>query len=245
MLSATARRPRAVFSTPLLILGIAAFAVAGNSTAQAQGTETVTRSGTLVEVSKKGRASVIKYTDDAGAEQELLITPKIQVQVEAAGDADFIRAGQFVAAQATESNDQLFTKEVSIYLFGKTRAPAGKIQKAPPRAGQSQNAYQVTGTIVSVATDPDYPQYLRVEIKAAGPRAPLMLEEGFQVKVLSTDIELAVPGTPLELEGTELKNGRFNAAKVTVQLAEALKGADVLGSPEGSTPKAEGAAPKE
>ena len=196
---------------------------------QRAGTEATTKTGTLVEVAKKGRAQILKYTDESGEEQEVVLTSRIKVQVEAEGDAGFLRPGQFVAAIATESNKQLFSEEISVYMFGKTRPPGGKIQKAPPKQGQSKNAWQVSGPITSIGPDKDYPEYQRVEVKAAGPKAPLMLEEGFTVTVKSMDLSIAESGTPLELEGIELKNGRFNLSKVTVKLEEPLKAAEVLG----------------
>ena len=206
-------------------------ATAGAQTRQG-GPELKTRTGTLVEVAQKGRVQVLKYTDDAGEAQELIVTPKIRAEVQAAGDAGFLQPGRFVAALATESNKMLFTKEVSVHLFGKGRPPGGKIVKAPLTSGQSKNAYQVTGTINAAGPDPDYPDYHRVDVKAAGPRAPLMLEKGFTVTVKSSDLSLAPPGTPVELSGTELRNGRFNAVKVSLKLADPLNAEEVLGSSE-------------
>ena len=181
-----------------------------------------------MEVTPKGRIQILKYTDEAGDEQELVVNAKMQAMVEAPGDIEFLQPGQFIAALATESNEQLFTKEISVILFGKGRVPAGRIQKAAPKLGESQNSYEVTGPIIAIGPDKDYAQYQRVEVKAAGPQAPLLLEEGFQVTVKSADLSLAPAGTPLEFEGKELKNGKFIPMKVTAKLAEPLKAADVL-----------------
>jgi hypothetical protein len=225
-------------STRFLFLMAAASLPAGVATAQAQqrGVEPTLKTGTLVEVEQKGRVQTLKYTDEAGEEQSVLVNAKIQAYVESPGDAEFLRPGQFIAALATESNGQLFADEVTIVLVGKGRPPAGRIQKAPPKPGQSMNAYQVTGAITATGTDPDYPQYRRVDIQAAGPRAPLMLEEDVKVTVRSMDFSLATPGTPLELQGTELKNGRFVVNRIAAKLEEPLKAEDVFGGDEPQKP---------
>jgi hypothetical protein len=220
-----------LLAVPLLLT------TAATAQAQQRGVEPTVKTGTLVEVAQKGRVQTLKYTDEAGEEQSIVLNARIQAYVEAPGDVQFLRPGQFIAALATESNGQLFTKEVTVVLVGKGRPPAGRIQKAPPKPGQSQNAFQVTGAITAIGTDEDYPQYQRVEIQAAGPRAPLMLEEGVEVTVRSMDFSLATAGTPLELEGTELKNGRFVASKIAAKLEEPLKAEDVFGGddPQKST----------
>jgi hypothetical protein len=223
--------------------GLLAFAVslwlAATGQAQQRGVEPAIKTGTLVEVAQKGRVQTLTYTDEAGEEQSLILNAKIQSYVEAPGDAQFLRPGQFIATLATESNGQLFAKEVTVVLVGKGRPPVGRIQKAPPKPGQSMNTYQVTGAIAAIGADKDYPQYQKLEIQATGPRAPLMLEQDVQVTVRSMDFGLAMPGTPLELEGTELKNGRFVPTRVAAKLEEPLQAEDVFGaadSPKGDEP---------
>lgn len=203
--------------------------------AQSRRPEPATRSGTLVSVSQ-GRVQTVTYTDEEGVEQQVVVTPKVQAYAQAPGDAGFLQPGQFIAALATESNQKLFTGKVSVVIFGKGRPPAGRIQKAPPQPGQSKNTYQVTGTIKSVGPDADYPEYQRLELNVAGPRAPLMLEKDVEVTVRTPDLTLAAPGTPLELEGVELRNGRFNVIKLTAQLDEPLKASEVIGEPGDQQP---------
>lgn len=233
---------------PLLTISLLLGTVAA-AQAQQRGVEPITKTGTLVEVAQKGRVQTVKYTDEAGEEQSLIINAKVQAYVQAPGDAQFLRPGQFIAAVATESNGQLFTKEVTVVLVGKGRPPVGRIQKAPPKAGESMNRYQVTGAITAIGADKDYPQYQRVEIQATGPRAPLMIEDGAAITVRSMDFGLATPGTPLELEGTELKNGRFVVSRVAATLEEPISlqeafGGDDPGKPA-ETPKGEDAPTEE
>lgn len=217
-------------STFLLpIIAVISAAFPASLQAQPRGVEPTTKTGTLVGVERTGRVQTLKYKDDAGEEQTLVLTPKVQAYVEAPGDAEFLRTGQFIAALATESNNQLFAKEVTVVLIGQGRPPVGKIQKAPQKSGQSVNAYQVTGPINAIGADKDYPEYQRVDVKAVGPQAPLMLEEGFKVTVRSPDFSLASEGTPIELQGHELRNGRFVVAKIAAKLEEPLDAAKVFG----------------
>jgi len=223
----------------LMLAAVAITASPAALRAQQRNPEPTTKTGTLVGIEKQGRAQALRITNDAGEEQSLVLTPKIQAYVEAPGDASFLRPGQFIAALATESNNQLFAKEVTVVPVGKGRPPIGKIQKAPKKSGQSVNAYQVTGTINAIGPDTDYPEYQRIDVKAVGPKAPLMLEEGFKVTVRLKDFGLAPEGTPIEIQGHELRNGRFVVAKVVATLDKPIEASKVFGDTEAGQPAAE------
>ena len=108
----------------------------------------------------------------------------------------------------------------------------GRMTKAPEEAGQSRNAYLVSGPIVEAAPDEDYPDHQRVALRVSGPNAPLMLEPGFKVTVVSSDTSMITPGATVELELMPLRGGRESLVGATVQLDEALSSEEVLGTGE-------------
>ncbi len=184
--------------------------------------------GTLSGVEQKGRVTFATVQPEQGEPLTLALTPRLNVEVTAPGDEGFLRPGQFITTLATMSNQRLFTTEINVHLLGERRPPAGKIMKAPPMQGASQNTYQVSGPIVSRQTDADYPDYQTLTLKVAGPSAPLMLEQGFQVQVKSSDLTQVPVGTSVTLVGNELRGGRFNATGIKVKLTEPWNSADVL-----------------
>jgi hypothetical protein len=194
--------------------------------------ETIT--GRVAEVQKKGRGTTLVVETDAGEKREFPLTPKVQFVISAQGDAGFVVPGQYLAGKGVLTNGKVFLNSLTIQLVRKgQRPPPGKMVKAPAKTGESQNAYLVSGPIVSRETDKDYPDYQVLALKTAGPGAPIMLEKGFQVTVETSDTALVPAGAPIELEGTPLPRDGFNLVKATIRLAEPLDSATIMAAGDG------------
>jgi hypothetical protein len=203
--------------------------------------KTETKTATVVEVQQKGRGRTLVVDDGAGQQSEYPLTPRIALEVTGRGDAGFVRAGQFLSAKGTMTNNKLFLKELTIHVAKRgTRLPAGRFAKAPPQEGDSTESYLVSGAIVASQADKDYPDYLLVGLKLPGQIPPILLEPGFVVTVVSNDPDLIPAGAPVDLELAPLRGGRFNLVRATVRVAEELQVEKVLG---GGPPESESPAP--
>jgi hypothetical protein len=213
----------------LYVAGALFFTPAVACAQQSRQPQTETQNATVVEVKAQGRARILVVEDEQGQQHEYPLTARITLRVTAPGDEGFVTEGQYLSGTGVLTNDKIFLKDVEIQLVsGRNRPRPGSIIKAPAEAGQSQNAYQVSGPIVAAAPDVDYPDHRRVELQVAGPNAPLMLEPGFKVTVVSSDSALITAGAPVELEVAPLRGGRFNVVAATVNLEEPLKSEEVL-----------------
>ena len=192
----------------------------------AQGAEE-TKTGIIEEVVQKGRNTTLKIKDDQIGSFEVLLTPKIEFQIQAPGDKGFVAAGNILQAQGVMTNEQIFISKVTIRLVpaGTRSTFRGQVTKAPPKPGQSQNAYLVSGVIEESGPDPDYADYLRVTLK--GVRGPaLMLEKNVEVTLSSDQIDQIPDQAPVSVEGTLLRNGKFTPSKVTVRASKAWTSSD-------------------
>lgn len=221
-------------------LACALFLLPGAAAAQRPEPKPETRSGTVVEVQKKGRARTLVVDDSTGERLEFVITPKVALEVTAPGDSGFVRPGQFLSARGTMSNQKLFIKELTIGIVKpRTRQTAvGSFAKAPAMTGESTESYLLSGSIVGAQPDPDYKDYLLVGLNIRGAVPPIMLEPGFTVTVSSTDPDLIVAGAPVDLELAPLRGGKFTLVKATVKLPEPLSSETLLGpgKPEADKP---------
>lgn len=209
-----------------IVISLIAVPVSG---AQKRGQKTETKQGTIVEVKQSGRRQALVVEID-GKQQTVAVTPKLNLQVKAAGDAGFLRAGQYLSATAVMSNDKLFIKELTISPVKKgQRVPPGKIVKAPVEAGQSKSAYDVSGLITAMQPNADYPEHRDVVLKATGVRAPIMVEPEYSVTVSSSDPALIPANAEAELEVAPLRGGRFKVVGVTINLPDALSAAEFFG----------------
>lgn len=173
--------------------------------------------GTLVEIAKKGRARVLVFEDETGQKRDIPLTSRIRFEVTAPGDASLIVPGQFVVAEGVLTNKQVFVRDVTLRPVRKgQKVPPGRAKKLPPRPGQSQNAVQVSGAVVAMQPDKDYPEYQRLVLKMV-PQAPVMLESGFTVTVRSSDPAMAQPGASVRIEAQSVR-GRLMPTRVTVAL---------------------------
>lgn len=185
---------------------------------------------TVKSVEVKGRVRKMTVTSPTGEDLEITITPKIQFEVHGVGDSGFIRPGQMFESQGVMTNKRLFVSNVNVYLLPKGRKPTpGKMVKAPRVAGQSTETYQISGPIVAVQQDSDFPEYTAIAVRTNGPGAAVLLEKNYQINVISDDIESVTEGTPVEVEGLPGPGGRFIVGRVVVKLVDPLKADELLG----------------
>jgi len=189
-----------------------------------------TKTGTITKVTQKGRLVQLVVKDDQGDELELLITPKVEFQIQSTGDKGFVTKGQFLQGTGTLSNQKIFLSEVTVHIVlpGRKSVKRGGIVPAKAQAGQSKNSYLVSGTIAAHQTDKDYPDYELIAIREAARGPFLMLKKDVKIKVVSSDISLLPKNAKIRMEGIPLRSGRFNLKKATVQLSKALKSEDLL-----------------
>jgi hypothetical protein len=200
---------------------------------------TETKTGTVVEVQEKGRGRLLVVEID-GKQQNVPVTPKLELKVIAPGDKGFVRPGQFLTASATMSNDKLFISSLTIHPQRRgQKPPVGKITKAPAAVGESQMAYDVAGLIVGTQPNKDFPDHVDVALKTTGQSYPVMLEPNLTVTVSSGDPERIPANAPAEFEVTELRGGRINVAGITVRLETPLTAAEYFGDKPAETPKTE------
>jgi hypothetical protein len=230
-----------------VLRGTACFAVMLAVTSQLPAADrreqaTETKTGTIVEIKEKGRGRLLVVEID-GKQQNVPVTPKLDLEVVAAGDKGFVRPGQFLTATATMSNDKLFISSVTIHPQRRgQKPPVGKIAKAPAEEGQSTMAYDVSGLIVATQPNKDYPDHTDVALKVNGQSPPIMLEPNLTVTVSSGDPEKIPANAPAEFKVSELRGGRISIVGITVRLDTPLVAAEYFGDKPDDAPKAEPAA---
>lgn len=188
--------------------------------------------GTVTEVKEQGRTKSIVVTNDQGQTLEIPLN-RVSVDIKGNGDKGFVQKGAYIGAEGVLTNDMIFVTTVNVLVPPKgQKLPRGKVSKAPRRAGNSQNTYQVVGTIQALQANPDYPDYTMLAIDAPGKFPVINLEKNYQVKVVAMDPELIEVGQTVELEGRVLR-GKFVPSKITVNRKEAFKSEEVFPSAEG------------
>jgi hypothetical protein len=180
--------------------------------------------GKLAGIEKKGRSFLVTVETSTGEKIEFPLTAKVDFAVTGKGDVEFLRTGQTVSTTAVMSNDLLFGKEFTVHVGPGTK-PKAVYEKAPPKIGQSVNAYVICGTIVTRQQDQEYKDYETILVRVGTQTGKVYLDKGFTVIVRSADPALAKVGSDVELEGT-FAGSRFTPTKATVKLAEAFKSED-------------------
>ncbi len=185
--------------------------------------------GSVKEVTQKGRLTQLVVTDEAGNDHEINLTPRLELEIRAPGDADFVAPGQVLEGNGVMTNERLYFSDIHVrFVSPKSRTSVRpQIAKLPPKPGESKNSYSVLGQIDAARQDPDYPEYTQVALR--GTRGPiLMLQKNFKVTVIFSDTEMIEEGASVTMTGTEQRGGRFNPAKIVIQRKEAVKAEDLL-----------------
>ncbi|MDA0283061.1 MAG: hypothetical protein O3B13_12160 [Planctomycetota bacterium] len=197
---------------------------------------TITK-GTVAEVIRKGRATSLVILSEAGGEPVTVpITPRLQFAVEAKGDSAFLAEKQVVSGTGTLTNKSLFVKNWTVYvgLAAKKIRPFAK--QAGKAIGQSQNSYEIAGTVTSRQQDKDYPEYetLGTNIRELQ-NQPVYIDKGATVTVSMTETDLVEEGAKVEFVQLPAKGGRFQIVALKVLLEEPLKAEEFFKKDEKKT----------
>ena len=193
----------------------------------------VTSKGTLGEVKKKGRATVLVIIPEAGEPLEVTVTPKVQFTVEAKGDAGFLREKQIVSGTGTLTNKMLFVKNWTVHTGLAARKMPTGVAKAEVTIGQSVNSYNLVGMIASKQQDKEYPEYETLSLNLRDLQGqPVYIDKNPTVTVSSSDAEMAKAGSRVEYYQVPAPGNRFNVIGVKVMLEEPLKSEEFFADPD-------------
>lgn len=218
------------FSTTTLFAAIACALLLG-STRDAQAQQGQAQKpppalkGTVAEVKQKGRLTTLVILSEAGGDPiEVLVSPKIQFSVEAKGDLGFLRDRQIVTGTGTLTNQMLFVKKWTVHVGPLAKRTKPAVTKAPNRIGQSTNAYDLSGMIMSRQQDEKFAEYETLTLNVAQlKKSPVYIDKGATVTVSTTDTDMIEEGTPVEYVQVAAAGGRYKIAAVRVLLKDALK----------------------
>ena len=212
-----------------LVLMVVGTAVVAQSSAEGQSEkDQTTVTGKLVSLEKKGRSTVLTVETSSKEKQEFAIDGRVELVITAKGDVGFLTAGQLIETTAIMSNDLLFGKDFVVHAAKGGKKPPARLEKAPPKSGQSLNAYAVCGTVVSRQPDADYKDRETVILRIGGKKARVFLDKQFTVSVFLNDPSLVKPGDDVVVEGSSGAGGRFTLSSATIKLAEPLKAEEFL-----------------
>ena len=175
-------------------------------------------SGKIQEVEFKGKAAnlIIERTD-GGDPLEILVTPKLRVQISGSSDTAMLVAKQSVVVRgAFESNKEWFAKRFEVYPG--SPPPVSGIQPESEKGG----AYVIAGTLLAHENG-------KLLINAGGKQVPVNFEQGAtpEIVVFSSQLELTKVGSPIEVEGST-RGGKFLPQKVSIQLQDPLTPEDFV-----------------
>jgi hypothetical protein len=217
--------------SPLALACSAMLLAHATAIAQPEQGESPTQSGTLQEVQTKGRISTLVIQTDAGESYEVKVTPQLNFAVTAPGDEGFVAPGVFISGRGPLTQEKVFLNDVSVYLFPPgRRPPAGRIQKADPKDGESLAVYQVAGEVAAAGPAEGYPEYTDLNLKVGGRVPDVWLEKDYKVQVYSADPAHAAAGAKVEVLMKPLRGGKFLPVGVKVLREEPFQSAELLGA---------------
>lgn len=181
--------------------------------------------GKVVSLETTRRAKVLTAEVD-GKVQTFTINARVDFRVLASGDGGFLAPRQIVQTMAVASNNRLFTKELVVTVNPVGRLPTAAAVKAPPKPGQSRNAFFVSGPIVSRETTESGYELLQLAGRGKAMLA-LYVEKGAKIRVNLADPALVEPGQSVTLTG-RMVGKRFNLTAVAIDTGKTLKSAEIL-----------------
>jgi hypothetical protein len=214
----------AAFASSLLVGSTPDVQAQGNQQGKAQKPPPSLK-GTVAEVKKKGRLTSLVIKSEAGGDPiTVLISPKIQFSVEAKGDLGFLCDRQIVTGTGVLTNQMLFVKKWTVHVGPLAKRTKPRVAKAPNRIGQSTNAYDLAGMIMSRQQDEKFADYETLTLNVAQlKKAPVYIDKGATVTVSTTETDMIEEGTPVEYVQVPAAGGRVQIVAVRVLLKEALK----------------------
>ncbi|MBI1346890.1 hypothetical protein GC163_11445 [bacterium] len=179
-------------------------------------------------VETKGKTTILTVVDTASStEYQFQLTPKVEVEIVANGDDTFLAEGVLIRTQATESNKSLFATNIDAYPQYSGKPVPAKAVKAPPKPGQSQNSYIVSGEVVELEAPADE-KYKVLQLKVnAKSKMPVYLEPNHKIRVVLTDAASIKEGQQAEITG-RVAGTKLIPSKVVIQTGEDLVGSEFL-----------------
>ena len=217
----------AMLVSPALVRGQGAARLGG---AEAGRDGLQVKTGRILELETKGKATTLKVETSDGETYDLKVAPTLEFSVIGQGDAGFVKPGMYLIARGTMSEEKIFLSKATIQLVPKGKKPSpGRIVKAPAQAGASVNTYDVAGEIVSAGPPEGYDDYTVVLLKIAGRNPPVWFEPKYEVQVSSSDPAHAAVGNGLELALKPLRGGKFQPVGVRIHRDTPFSSEEVLG----------------
>jgi len=205
------------FLTALLAMSCLVGPVAAQGNRAKKGPETEKINGKVTEIEKKGKAVTLTIEKDDGNQMEVLVTPKLKLEITGKGDASFFQPKTWISSESVfKSNNELFGRQFTVHL-GVAPQPHVKPDSTAP------DVYHVAGQLLS-STD----SALTMNFGAAGTKK-ITFEEGasLEVTVNATDPDLIVEGSEVEVEGMT-RGTKFLPSRVAVTLEKPLTAEDIL-----------------
>jgi len=181
--------------------------------------------GTVDEIKKKGRSTILSVKYDNGLTKDIAVTPKINLMITGKGTDEMLKAKQFVSTVATKSNDMFFTKEIVLHMTT-GRKPKSTFAPAPKKVGRSVNSFTISGSVISFGDDADFKDYKALSVKVGSKTGKILIEKGYKITVASNDTSLIKKGAKIEVEGKPGRGGRFTISKTTIPLNKEFKPED-------------------
>lgn len=181
-----------------------------------KGPETEKITGKVAEIEKKGKAVTLTIEKESGDKLEVLVTPKLKLEITGKGDTSFFQPKTWVSSESIiKTNNELFGRQFTVHLGA---AP-------PPHVKPDTTAnevFHVAGQVMAATENS-----LTMNFGAAGTKK-VTFEEGASVEVMinSNDPDLIVEGSEVEVEGVT-RGAKFLPSKVTVTLENPVTAEDV------------------
>lgn len=179
--------------------------------------ETVT--GTLDVVEKKGKTAKITVKREDGDELEVMLTPKMRLMIEGAGDRDCLRPNTVVECDATMSNNLFFSSVFRVYVG------AGQPQVGAQRDPMAPDQYRLIGQVLAV----DETGMMFNLGPQGGGQQRLNFDNGqvSKVTIVSADVNFLEEGLDVELTGL-MRAGKLLPSSIKVARKEAFAADDLF-----------------
>ena len=116
--------------------------VAAQGTRAKKGPEAEKIGGKVTEIEKKGKAVTLTIEKEDGNQMEVLVTPKLKLEITGKGDASFFQPKTWVSSESVfKSNNELFGRQFTVHL-GAAPQPHVKPDSTAP------DVYHVAGQVM-------------------------------------------------------------------------------------------------
>jgi hypothetical protein len=179
-----------------------------------------TVNGTLGTVEKKGKTAKITVSRDDGDNLEVMLTPKMRLMIEGAGDRECLRPNTVVECDATMSNNLFFSSVFRVYVgLGQPQVGAQRDPMAPDQYKLIGQVLAVDETGLMVNLGPQGGGQKRLNFDNAG--------QVSKVTVVSSDVNFLEEGQDIELTGL-MRAGKLLPASIKVTRKEPFTADDLF-----------------